>query len=1010
MDNSAQNQGYSGRCVYNRLVLLFLSLALITLKCDRNRPVSLLHLQQKMVQATTTVERQHLLNELDSYYLTMPIPDSLRRQVRRHVVRLKQRTIFADFDTTTSGTIHYMENQLGDMLRRLMLAKTCGLADQYQQIRNVAVKIAQRIDSSRNYPYWLDRIQHFSRYDSSRAMNWLLADRAARLCTAHHRRDYKIGECFGALCLQLLQQTPDERIRLDMSQRLMTVLYLFHGYYDLAVEFAQREISRAHRVHYPLRKAGLMFHRATALLFSGKNREALSAFRSVVQHARKNGDIPGMSWYEQNGMHGLAKSYKNIAQYNDALQICQQLQDIASDSSLLVDLHQTSGIIYRNIGQYHAADAAYKNALLIARRIDDTYNQILALNNLGDLNYRLDEFDMAAIYYDQARQLLDTYNPSNYSMQIQLLSSLAELNVAQRDVTDFTRHIKSINQYLSLIEFPVIRAETFVRLGELNASIEQYQQALDYFDRAFETYKQLGMERAIPEIEVKYINSLIQLGKFRQAASRLKGLEQHAQASHDHQTLIDAMGLSARMAFRRHQIDEAISRSNALIAQIGDMYQTMPGSRIITLFREKIHNYLSEAVQYELASGNIRNALQKLSVLKGCTLNDPGSTGNTSWANILPTNSDSLQQQLPQGQLVINYFLSTDSLYVFTLTRFKLRLYKRPVKQNRFKRLVNDYLAQIQTAQHIASTGEQTRFTQNFFATCQLGFQIYRQLFGWPELEQDIQNAELTCIIPHDVLHKVPFASLNTSPRINCSFLIQQTPIIIIPNMHALATGAPIDNFKPGQGSVLYSIDPSLTGTSTLIQAIRRHFPLAREVTFTKAAVAREELREQLKQPSDIYIFIGHCLPDTIIPDSSIFQVAARRLNGTDWKRIAFRYADFRSMDLSHAQLVLLIGCGSASGKVYAGTGLMGISQSIMSTGCRAVLANLWYISINHTMKQVTEFIDRLGNSQQIAHSLQSMQIEAIRQFRQSSYYQVPSPYWWGNYVLAANAPGILKY
>ncbi len=108
---------------------------------------------------------------------------------------------------------------------------------------------------------------------------------------------------------------------------------------------------------------------------------------------------------------------------------------------------------------------------------------------------------------------------------------------------------------------------------------------------------------------------------------------------------------------------------------------------------------------------------------------------------------------------------------------------------------------------------------------------------------------------------------------------------------------------------------------------------------------------------------------------------------------------DLKELNWPGAEMVLLVGCETAGGKTYRGTGIAGLHQKFVSLGARNVLASLWKIDARVAIPQIQSFIDYLITDLDPIMALKKVQENAIDNFSKNEYYKFPHPYFWGSYV-----------
>jgi len=971
---------------------------------------TLLDLQKKIASATENDLRGRILSQLDSYYLKMPIPDSIRQQVEDDVKKQLEKQARDDllsfnFDDEDTN-IYNMENSLGKILQYAIIARVKGDDSISNDLIEKAKNLALDIDTRNKIDYWQNSVRKVASFSAEQSFQWLSARQAESLCNRNHLSNYEDAEKYGALGLQYLQECQDERLRLDISQRLMTILYRSRRLFDLSLHYGQRAYQNAKNINYYLRATGILLNNAEAFLKSGKVTLALRAFNETVENAKKYSSISSMDWYFRNGLIGIARANWEAGKYQETLSLCAEIRKFNLKDNEKVLLHITEGIAYRNIGSYDSARDAYDKALVIARKIDDNLNQIEILRNTGILYYRLTEYDKANYYYKEALNLNRNHFSQNKISEGEILICLAETKTAQQKTAEADSLLSLVKSLVKQVEFPALKAILSRSLGRLNFRLKRYDQAYLYFQQAYVQYEESGLFRAALETKSDLAQCLLNQSKLKEAKEILTEVLKTSRKSNDSQRKIDAIGMFAEIACLEGQIDHAIQFSNQIIKETDEVSDRFNDIDNLTIFRQKIHEYLREAVVYELQKGRLDSAFVKLDYFKTRALKDRfeiEKIGNLNHNNLnsLFINIEAIKTKLGPNQLVISYFTTEDTLYAFVLDNQNLMLLKKAVKADYIKNLTDDYTKYIIKTIDVFQNEPLSSYPIHYDSTVFLGHRLYQNLFEWDELPAKLVNSKITYIIPDDVFYILPFSSLTNLNDTNSKFLIHQTAVIYLPGAICLQTiEGKKSNHEILNKRVLISANCDLSGAESLLGFVKQNYSNVKELSINKQIANREEIISELNQKYDIYILFGHSKANRVLPDSSYFELSVLENGNSKASNLKMYASDFKKIDWSHADLILLIGCETAVGKLYKGTGLAGIQQAILASGGKSILATLWEIESNQAFEQIRDFLEFMKKLENPAIALQQSNIKCIENLTQNKIYQKPHPFIWGSFVL----------
>jgi CHAT domain-containing protein len=1000
---------YSKKISIKIIVLfpVFFILVIIFIWQSSRQRTNLIDLQKAVMVAEPDVGAQKILQRLDEYYLRMSIPDSISRIVRAEVESLIElRASKLDTNCTISKTnIYVIEDQLKRIIRDAMIAKVLGQHYVFRAFIKHAKLMADTVDAGTNNNYWQSWIAKMSSFDANKAMIWLLANQADSCCLQRSSDELIVSEIYGALGIQLVQQVDDLRLRSDITQRLFFILYRLRELYDLSFLFAEREIQKASDIKYNLRATGFLFNYAEALYLAGQNRKALETYKEVVKKADKFRQVKGITWYEINGKIGEAKTNWQLSNYEQTLSICNDLEKLKLNRHQKIQLYNYKANAHRNLGNYDVAKENYDKSLALCVSHSERYMRAIVLKNFGSLYHRLTEYDRASAFFTEALTLQGKNDLQNIVSKIRLLINFAETRAAQNNINGFNQLIKEANIRIKLINLPNEKAKLLRSLGRLNIRLFNYDQAYKAFKKAIAVYEKNGLLRAALETKCDLVDCFIGFSKYKEAKNLINEILILATRFSDEQRKIDALGKKAEIAYKQGDLDEAIRVSNELISEIEGLSARFTDIDNLIYFRQKIHNYLQQAVYYELKNDSINSAFIKLDYMKARALKnrlrDYNNNSNTKNTPPYFMNIDEVKAQLNEEQLLINYFVTPDTLYAFLMDRENLKLLKKAIKIDELRELTNVYLKSINETINIFKNHVSSNYVAHYDSVAGLSYSLYEILLGWKEMQESLQTKKTTYIIPDDVLYRIPFACLKQTCDEDQNFLIHQTAVVNLPSAILLqSVNHRYNGETDDKKKVLCGINRKIPGTKKLFNVIKEQFPSVEKLIINKRDIKTKDVLQKLNEHYDVYIFVSHSVPDTINPDRSFFEIPV--VSGVDSSAttVAVSLAELKSVDWSKAKMVCLFGCETAIGKEYKGSGLSGIQQGIISSGAQEVIASLWKIDAFQTKSQIMDFFKYLAENKNSAFALQNMQIKTIQDIYRNNSYKKAHPYIWGSYTL----------
>jgi CHAT domain-containing protein len=247
-------------------------------------------------------------------------------------------------------------------------------------------------------------------------------------------------------------------------------------------------------------------------------------------------------------------------------------------------------------------------------------------------------------------------------------------------------------------------------------------------------------------------------------------------------------------------------------------------------------------------------------------------------------------------------------------------------------------------------------------------------------------RGERLVIVPHDVLHYVPFAALRTGGR----WLVEDYTLATLPSASVLKFLG-----SKGQGAqrdVLAVGNPDLGPALNLqygereARVVAAHYP---ESTLLIRHDATERRVKELAPDVAILHLATHGTLNETDPLSSALLLGAGQ--GEDGR---LEVREVLGLEL-HARLVVLSACETGLGKLSTGDDLVGLQRAFMYAGTPAVVTTLWKVDDRASYELMREFYD-LVDHQGPGRALAEAQRAILR--------ESPHPFFWAGFSLAGRA------
>ncbi len=236
-------------------------------------------------------------------------------------------------------------------------------------------------------------------------------------------------------------------------------------------------------------------------------------------------------------------------------------------------------------------------------------------------------------------------------------------------------------------------------------------------------------------------------------------------------------------------------------------------------------------------------------------------------------------------------------------------------------------------------------------------------------------TADTLIIVPHGVLHYVPFHALYDGQ----AYLLENKVISYSPSATILYRLLLLANGRTYTAPVIVGLaDKAIPHAQTEAQAIASLFSGARLRLGSQATL--DAIRADLSHAA-FWHLSTHA---TFRSDNPLFS-ALKLADG--WLSVNDLYA-FSQLP----PLVTLSACETGRYQVAVGDELMGLCRGLLAAGARSVVVSLWMAEDESTAQLMTRFYGSLQQGAPLNHALRDAQLYMMN--------QKPHPYYWASFVL----------
>ena len=354
-----------------------------------------------------------------------------------------------------------------------------------------------------------------------------------------------------------------------------------------------------------------------------------------------------------------------------------------------------------------------------------------------------------------------------------------------------------------------------------------------------------------------------------------------------------------------------------------------------------------------------------------------------------------IQSLLDPSLTLLEYFMTSDTIYVWLVTVDNIKVYSLPLETQKIQRMVNHLLLSsfsgrkrgIKPALVLAPgtlpsmmTGIQEKEKDNF----ELIAQDLYQLLLEPVIK-DIHTTNLI-IVPHGALHKIPFAALYDGEK----FFVEKYSLAFIPSLTVVDFILKKRNRNQNRFLALANPDTdyaALRFAEKEVQEISELYA-KREIYLQKEAT--EGVAKTRSDSADVVHFATHGEFNDKQPMQSGLLLSKDTENDG-----YLQVHEIFGLNLRNTNLVILSACDTAISKIYNGDDLVGLSRAFIYAGTPTLLATLWSVDDRSTYILMKDFYNYW-------HNQGLDKIEALRK-AQNSLKAMPiysHPFYWAPFII----------
>jgi CHAT domain-containing protein/lipopolysaccharide biosynthesis regulator YciM len=753
--------------------------------------------------------------------------------------------------------------------------------------------------------------------------------------------------------------------------------------------------------------------KAHVLFLRGAYNEALALLSPELPDSLARSDVA----VHRKMVQGLAYTYlQQYVQADTSLVEAEKL-GVSINSSFLGDVAQARGILEIDQKRYAQANAAFRNALSIARRRNLPFLGILALGNLGNVAMWQEHYDEAIDRFkavlEQAKSLGSLSSESralgnmgwNYSVVGDFENAETFLAEAQSKsaqvglVVDQIRWLNSLaGVYAQEGRYPEadstgqkalalaknqddkrLRTECLNTMSEIMLATRRFDDA-EKFNREAADVENAGLD------QFGIASSTIIAGRI--AASK----KQYRNAEKAFQKVIQNQDVQTPL---RWEAQAGVAEVNAAKGETGVAEREFLASiGTITKARDAVEHeefrlsFLSSAIRFYDAYVNFLIAQKRpLDALKiadrsrAQTLEHGlSSAANGKSAQSTASRPQEIAQRL--NATLLFYWLGEQRSFLWAITPAKVSLFSLPPKAE-IDSAVKSYLASFTDPRDPLEAGNVD------------GKKLYTTLIQ--PAERLIRKNSRVIVLPDGNLNSLNFETLIV-PSPKPHYWIEDATLLTAGSLSLLSKASV--STPPKNTNLLLMGDavsaspdfPPLPQAGKEVELVETYFPEGRRSVLTGSQATASHFLSGKPEEFSYLHFATHGTASTARPLESAVILSPE---GDSYKLYA---RDIVQHPL-HAYLVTISACNGAGMRTYAGEGLVGLAWAFLRAGAHNVIAGLWEVSNASTPQLMDELYKGLNVGKDPATALRAAKLMLVH-----SGGNYRKPFYWAPFQLYAGS------
>lgn len=220
----------------------------------------------------------------------------------------------------------------------------------------------------------------------------------------------------------------------------------------------------------------------------------------------------------------LGYCHLNFGEYHSAVRFLNEANKINKATNIYVKAGQVFlllALCYKELSQYDNAEKSNNNALKFFIAVEDKENEATVYNNLANLYLTKHKINESIKYFLKSAQIFESINHEKG-----LLLSKSGLAKAYQQDQQYQGSQQICNQIINQPHNAQYRGYCYIILGEIEIEKKQFHQALNYFEKGLNIFKEANLKWGINVVIKKMANTFWLTKDFYKSASLYNTIEE----------------------------------------------------------------------------------------------------------------------------------------------------------------------------------------------------------------------------------------------------------------------------------------------------------------------------------------------------------------------------------------------------------------------------------------------------------------------------------------------------